>query len=62
MITLLVVFGFTHCLTHHVFLDLFDKLSAILKEVAEPFSSTDDGTVSLLPFLIDFRLWSGSSR
>ena len=59
---LLVAFGFTHCLTPRVFLDLFDKLSAILKEVAEPLSSTDDGTRLLLPFLIDFRLWSGSSR
>ena len=55
--TLLIIFGFTRRRTPCVFLDLFDKLSAISKEVVEPFSSTDDGTG---PFLIDFRLSSGN--
>ena len=43
-------------------LSFFDKLSAISKEVVELFFSTDDGTGPLLPFLIDFRLSSGSFR
>ena len=60
--TLLVVFGFNRHFTPHVFLNFFDKLSAISKEVVELFSSTDDGTGPLLPFLIDFWLSSGSFR
>ena len=62
LITLLVVFEFTRHFTPLVFLDLFDKLSAILKEAVEPFSSCDDGTGLLLPFLIDVWLLSGSCR
>ena len=62
LMALLVVFGFTRHLTPRVFLNLFDKLSAILKEVIEPFSSTDDGTGPLLQFLIDFWLSSESFR
>ena len=59
---MLVVFEFNYHFTPYVFLNFFDKLSAISKEVVEPFSSTDDGTGPLLPFLIDFQLSSGSSR
>ena len=56
LMTLLIIFGVTRRRTSRVVIDLFDKLSAISKEVVEPFLSTDDGTGPLLPFLIDFRL------
>ena len=56
LMTLSIIFGFTRRRTSRVFIDLFDKLSSISKEVVEPFLSTDDGTEPLLPFLIDFWL------